>query len=87
MAALRKNTLPSEKEIKIYDKTDLVDPVNPSVVLGSKNHITKGLYASYTYVTLKKIGSFEKGDSKLFDLKKELDFVEELRKSDNILDM
>jgi hypothetical protein len=87
IAVLRKSTLPSEKGIKVYDKTNLVDPVNPSVVLGSKNHITKGLYAGSIRVALKKFGSFEEGDPKLFDLKKELDFIKKLHKCDNILDM
>jgi hypothetical protein len=78
-AALRKN-----KEIKICEN---VGPMYSSVTFGSKNHITKGLYAGYDRVALKKIGKVEEGDPRLFNLRKELKFVKKLNKCNNIVNM
>ena len=61
---------------------DNVDPICPFVVFGSKNHIMKGLYASYDCCRLKKIGKFGADDPKLFDLIK---FHKKLNECDNIL--
>ena len=78
MAALRNNV----GKIKFCEN---VDPIYSSVAFGSKKHITRGLYAGYDRVALKKIGKFDDDDPKLFDLKKELDFIKKLNKCNNIL--
>jgi hypothetical protein len=71
--------------LRKYD-VKLVEPTISSAAFGSKNHITKGYYAGYERVALKKIEKF-KDDSKFIDLKKELDFIKKLNKCDNTIYM
>ena len=87
MVVLNKNVLPSEKAIKSYDISKNIEEniEETSVVFGSKNHVTKGSYVDFP-VAIKKIGCFEHGDPKLFDLKEELDYIKNL-KCYNILQM
>ena len=70
--------------LRKHDKSKHVDPKNSSVAIGSENLITKGLYDDEERVALKKIGRFEEGDPKLYELKRELDFIKKLNKCDYI---
>ena len=85
MVVLRKTVLPAEKAIKTHDISKNVEKINPPVVSGSKNHVTKGLYVDSACVAIKKIGSFERGDPKLLDLKKELEFIKKINNCVNTL--
>ena len=71
--------------LKKYDVSKVVEPIKTSPTYGSKKHVTRGYYAGYGRVALKKIGRFEDDDPKLFDLKKELDFIKKFEKCNNIL--
>ncbi len=83
---LKKSLSSSENDIKDCEiPSNHVDPVNPPVVIGSKNHITKGIYAYYYYVAEKNVGKFEKYDPKLLELKREVLFIKEICECENIL--
>ena len=86
MVTLRKSILLPEREFSTYDISGRVEPVNPPVLCGSKNHITKGIYADCAYVALKEVGDFEKGDQRLVELAKEMDFIKKLDNK-NILEV
>ncbi|EXX69963.1 uncharacterized protein OCT59_024912 [Rhizophagus irregularis] len=84
MANIRKSVTAYEKEIKICEiKSDFVEPLEPPVVVGST---IKGTYVS-SLVAIKAVGTFEKSDPKLLDLKKEIDLLKSFSKCHHILDV
>jgi hypothetical protein len=86
MVTLKKTVSASEKEIKTCEiKSDFVYPME-SPIVGSKSHITKGIYAT-KHVAIKEVGNFEKDNLKLLELKREVEFMKNFRKCDHILDV
>ncbi|CAI2179765.1 11473_t:CDS:2 [Funneliformis geosporum] len=86
VVTLKKSLSTSEKEMKDCEIPSYhVDPVNPPVVLGNKNHVKKGTYAYHHSVAEKLVGKFERDDPKLLELKKEISFMKEMSKCENIL--
>ncbi|GBB90924.1 hypothetical protein RclHR1_01800009 [Rhizophagus clarus] len=82
MANIRKSVSTSEKEIRQCElNSDHVEPMEPPVVVGG---ILKGTYASL-HVAIKGVGNFERNDSKLLELKKEIDLLKSLSKCHHIL--
>jgi len=63
----------------------LVGPANPPIVVGSKNHIKKGVYAYNVPVAEKVVCKFEKNDPKLLELREEILFLKKISECEHIL--
>jgi hypothetical protein len=84
MANIRKSVSVYEKEIRLCEiKSDFVEPLEPPIVVSG---IVKGTYAS-SNVAIKAVGSFERSDPKLLELKKEIELLKELSNCNHILDV
>ncbi len=83
MLVLYKSLNSPTKDLEI--PSHLIDPVDPPVVIGSKKHIKKGLYAYSISVAEKVIGKFEKSDPNLLKLRDEILFLKKISECEHIL--